>query len=104
MTRYSRVPSARHNLPTLNHPKTVPYIDYPVVGGAIVTNEPFFAEYDFTFVTSDAGNTTLSKWNGTGYTAITGLANPDVIYGRGFYAVTTASAAYVTVTEHVEAE
>ena len=96
----SIVPNFKYPVPTLNHNKLVPYIDFPVVYNATVTEEPFYVEYPFTFVTSDAANTTLYKWNGNGWVSVTGISNPEYIFGRGFFAVTTAANAYVTVTEH----
>lgn len=84
----------------MNHTKEQPYIDYPLVYNDTVTKEVFYAEYDFTFVTSDAANTTLYKWTGNGWITISGMSNPDVLYGRGFYAVDTAANAYVAITEH----
>lgn len=94
------LPTRQHDLPAINHTKDKPYIDYPIVSNATVTNEPFYVEHDFTVCMSNLSATTISKWNGVGWTAITGLANPDVIFGRGYYAVTTSSDAYVVITEH----
>ena len=97
-----RVPTRLHTLPSLNHTKDQVYVDYPVVSNSTVTTEPFYLEYNATVCTSSAANTTFYKWNGTGWTEITGLSNPDIIFGRGFYAVTTATDCYVTITEHVD--
>lgn len=97
------LPNRQHTLPALNHTKDKPYIDYPVVSGQTVTNEPFYVEHDFTLCTSSATVTTFSKWTGNGWKDIAGLSNPDIIFGRGFYSVTTTADAYVVITEHVNA-
>lgn len=94
------VPKLPWSYPTLNHTKRAPYVDFPVVYNATVTNEPFYIEHDFTFVTSDSANTELYKWNGGTWTQVTGMTNPDLFFGRGFYSVTTTANAYVAVTEH----
>jgi hypothetical protein len=96
------LPNRRHTLPSVNHLKDVPYLDYPVVYETTVTNEVFYVDHSFTLCTSDLANTSLYKWNGVGWTAITGFTNPDVFDGRGFYSVTTAADASVVVTEHTE--
>ena len=96
----NRVPRLLYATPDLNHKKEQPYVDYPLVYNETVTERAFYIEFDFTFVTSDSANTTLYKWNGNSWEAITGMTNPDVIFGRGFYAVTTAADAYVAITEH----
>ena len=96
----SIVPDFKYTVPTLTHKKLVPYIDFPIVFNDIVTNEPFYIEFNWTFVTSDQANTTLRKWNGSSWTDVTGWSNPEFFFGKGFYSVTTATAAYVTVTEH----
>lgn len=96
------VPRRQHSLPLLNHTKDFPYVDYPVVSNDTVTNEPFYAEHEFTICGS--GAYTLSKWNGTGWTAVANITNPDIIMGRGYYAVTTASDLYVVVTEHTNGD
>lgn len=98
----SSVPSQRYPIPTLNHSKTAPYNDFPLVYNATVTNRPFYIDYDCTISTSDLANTTLKKWEGNGWVTVSGLVSPDVIVGRGFFAVTTAANAYVTLTEHVD--
>ena len=97
------VPPFTYTVPDLDHTKPRPYLDFPLVLNAIVTKRAFYVEHDFTFATSDSANTTLYKWTGhsSSWLAITGMSNPDVIFGRGFYAVDTAAACYVTVTEHV---
>jgi hypothetical protein len=97
----SLIPNRQHTLPTLNHVKEKVYIDYPLVGNATVTTEPFYVEYDFTICTSSLAATTLYKWNGGSWTEVSGITNPDVIFGRGYYAVTTSSNQYVSITEHV---
>lgn len=97
------LPTRQHDLPSLNHTKDKPYIDYPVVYNATVTYEPFYVERDFTICMSSAAVTKLYKWNGVSWTEITGMANPDVIFGRGYYAISTTSDAYVVITEHVNA-
>lgn len=104
MRRGSVVPTARYTTPTLNHQKDWPYQDYPLVNNATVTTEPFFIDHDCTIVTSDLANTTLLKWNGNSYTTVSGLVSPDVILGRGFFAVTTAANCYVTLTEHTDSD
>lgn len=96
----SSLPKLAWNYPTLNHDKKFPYIDFPVVYNDTVTNEAFYIEHDFTFVTSDATNTSLYKWNGGGWTQVSGISNPELVFGRGYYSVTTAANAYVAVTEH----
>lgn len=98
----NRVPRLLYNTPSMNHTKEVPYIDYPIAYNEIVTQEAFYIEYDWTFVTSDAANTLLYKWNGNGWTQVTGWSNPEFFYGHGFFAVSTTAAAYVTITEHVD--
>ena len=97
------LPEFQYDVPSLDHTKPRPYIDWPLVVNEIVTKRPFYVEYDFTFITSDAANTTLYKWTGGSWSAITGMSNPDVLFGRGFYAVDTAAAAYVAITEHYRA-
>lgn len=104
MRRGSAVPYTRYPTPALNHTKNFPYTDFPLVYNATVTTEPFFVEYDCTIVTSDLANTTLLKWNGNSYTTVSGLVSPDVILGRGFFAVTTAANCYVTLTEHTDSD
>jgi hypothetical protein len=97
----SSIPQTKWLTPTVNHDKIVPYVDFPVVHNATVTTEPFYVDYDFTICSSDPTNTTLYKWNGVGWTEIGGVANPEKITIRGFFAVTTAANAYVTITEHI---
>lgn len=101
-SKQSIVPSVPWTVPDLNHHKSIPYIEYPLIYNATVTEEPFYVEHPFTFTTSDAANTTLYKWTGGSWSAITGMSNPDVIYAHGFFAVTTAANAYVSITEHVQ--
>lgn len=98
----STIPKFKWETPVVNHKKLAPYVDFPVVYNATVTTEPFYVEYDWTFVTSDAANTTLYKWNGATWTTVSGWSNPERFYGRGFFAVTTAANAYVSITEHVK--
>jgi len=98
----SIVPSFGWPVPTLNHTKRAPYIDFPIVYGAIKTDEPFYVEEDFIIATSDLTTTTLSKWNGSTYSATTGLTNPDLVAGRGFYSITTTAANYVTISEVIK--
>lgn len=98
------VPPLRWPAPDLDHTKDVPYTDYPIVYNETVTTRPFYIEYDCTIVTSDLANTTLLKWNGSSYTTVSGLVSPDVILGRGFFAVTTAANCYVTLTEHLDSD
>lgn len=100
----STIPKRAGDYPTLNHVKSQPYIDYPIVYNATVTTEPFYAEYDFTFATSTPANTTLYKWTGGGWVAVTGISNPELILGRGYYAVTTSANEYVSITEHYKAQ
>jgi hypothetical protein len=97
----SIVPTFPWDVPKLNHVKTDSYIDFPVVHNAIATDEPFYVEYDFIIATTDLTTTTLSKWNGSTFVAVTGLTNPDLVAGRGYYAVTTTAANYVTISEVV---
>jgi len=96
----STVPSFKWNTPTVVHDKQEPYVDYPVVYNDTVTNRVFYVEYPFTIATTDLANTTLYKWCGNSWVAMTGLVNVDVVDARGFFSVTTASAATVVVTEH----
>jgi len=96
----SRVPRFQHTVPTLNHDKVVPYLEYPLVFDATVTEEPFYIEFPFTIVSSDPSNTKLYKWNGGGWTEVIGWSNPDKICGRGFFSVTTYANAYVLISEH----
>lgn len=96
------VPSSGYPSPTLNHTKSRAYRDFPLIYNATKTNEPFYIENDCTITTSDIANTTLKKWEGNGWVTVSGLVSPDVIVGRGFFAVTTAANAYVTLTEHVD--
>lgn len=96
----SLVPSFKYPVPKLDHDKVTFYDEYPVVWNEAATNRAFYVTYPFTFVTSDATVTTLYKWNGNGWTEVAGISNPEYIFGRGYYSVTTSSAAYVTVTEH----
>jgi hypothetical protein len=98
----SLVPKFKYPVPTLNHEKKVPYNEHPLVYNDTVTEEPFYVEYPFTFVTSDQGNTSLYKWNGNGWTLVTGWSNPEYFYGTGYFAVTTAANCYVTITEMVK--
>ena len=97
----SILPYFRYTVPTLGHNKERPYIDFPLVRNETVTARPFYVEYPFTFVSSDSANTTLLKWNGVGWTTVSGWSNPDKIYGFGFFAVTTAANCYVVISEHV---
>jgi len=98
----SSVPSFKYTVPTLNHKKLAPYIDFVVVNNKAVTYEPFYVDRPFTFVTSDSAATMLYKWNGGGWTTIAGINNPDIFYARGFYSVSTIQACYVAITEHVD--
>lgn len=95
----SIVPNFRWPVPTLNHTKRAPYIDFPIIYNAIKTNEPFYVDMDFIYCSSDTANTKLYKWNGNSYSEVSSYTNPDVISGKGFYAVSTTVAAYVTITE-----
>lgn len=95
------VPQFQYTVPTLGHPKDRPYIDFPLVYNETVTNRVFYVQHPFTFVTSDAANTSLYKWNGGGWTEVTGWDNPEKVYGFGFFSVTTAANAYVSISEHV---
>lgn len=95
------LPNRQHALPTLNHTKDKFYIDYPIVANTTVTYEPFYIEHDFTICMSSASITALYKWNGVGWTEIVGLTNPDIIFGRGYYAISTTADASVVITEHV---
>lgn len=97
-----REPSVGYPQPTLTHIKRSVYKDYPLVNNETVTNRAFYIESDCTIVTSDLANTTLSKWEGNGWVTVSGLVSPDVIVGRGYFSVTTAANAYVTITEHVD--
>ena len=104
MRRGEALPVLRYGTPVLNHQKDHPYVDFPLVNNATVTAEPFYITRDCTIATSDLANTTLLKWNGTSYSTVTGLVSPDIIVGRGFFAVTTAANAYVTLTEHTDSD
>lgn len=75
-------------------------MDFPLVYNEIVTERPFYVEHDFTIVTSNAAQTTLYKWTGGGWAAVSGISNPELIIGRGFFAVTTATDCYVSITEN----
>lgn len=94
------VPQFKYNTPKLNHDKLVSYIDYPIAFNEVITQEPFYVGLEWTFATSDATNTQLYKWNGNGWTEVLGWDNPETFYGRGFFAVSTAVAASVTITEY----
>jgi hypothetical protein len=102
--RGSKVPYLRYPSPALVLPKEMWYLDYPLVYNETVTARPFYLDYDCTIVTSDLANTTLLKWNGNSYTTVSGLVSPDIIVGRGFFAVTTAANCYVTLTEHPDSD
>jgi len=95
----SLIPSFKYVVPEVNHKKNSPYRDFPVVYEDTVTQEAFYVDHNFTLTTSDFANTTLYKWNGVGYTEVTGWSNPEYFYGKGFYAVTTAADATVCITE-----
>lgn len=97
----SILPNFKYTVPTLTHVKDRPYLDFPLVYNETVTERPFYVEHDFTFVTSAANDTTLYKWSGGGWVAVTGISNPELILGRGFYAVSTLVDAYVSVTENI---
>ena len=94
------VPSFRYNVPTLNHEKKAPYIDFPIVFNETVTNRPFYVDGTFLIATSLLADTTLNKWEGNGWTPVVGITNPDTIAGRGFFSITTTSNQYVTITEY----
>lgn len=100
--RGSYVPPFSVRAPTMNHKKDRPYWDFILVHNDTVTNEVFYLNNDCTITTSDLANTTLSKWNGSGWQTVSGLVSPDVIVGRGFFSVTTAANAYVSLSEHVD--
>lgn len=95
----NKVPDFRYEVPKLNHKKLADYIDFPIVYNAIKTNEPFYVDKNFIISTSDLTTTTLSKWQGTGWADVTGLTNPDLVAGKGFYSITTTAANYVTISE-----
>ena len=97
------VPNFKWPVPELDHDKLVPYNDYPLIYNEIVTNRPFYVEYNFIITTSDLTTTTLSKWNGNSWSTVTGLTNPDLVAGIGFYSVTTTAANYVTISEQINA-
>jgi len=97
--RGSIVPAVRWPTPTLGHIKQAPYLDYPLVYNETVSLRPFYVEGDFVYCSSDTANTTVHKWNGNSYTVISSYTNPDIISGRGYFAITTAADAYVTITE-----
>lgn len=88
--------------PALNHVKTAPYTEFPLVYNDTVTNEPFFVGFPFLIATSTLANTTLYKWNGNSWTEVSGWANPDIIDGRGYFSVTTSADEYVLITEIFE--
>jgi hypothetical protein len=94
----SIVPSFNYPVPTLNHDKLVPYIDFPIIFNAIKTNEPFYVDGEFLWVCSDT-SATLHKWNGFSWTEVSSYTNPDIIEGRGFFSVTTTVAGYCTISE-----
>lgn len=93
------VPNFNYAVPTLDHVKLVPYIDFPIVYDDTVTERAFYVNAPFAFATSNPDNTTLLKWNGIGWTVITGWANPDKIDSRGFFAFTTDIDTYITISE-----
>lgn len=95
------IPKTPWIVPTVAHKKNAPYIDFPLVYNDTVTNVVFYVDYDFTICSSSPTNTTLYKWNGNGWTEIGGITNPEKITIRGFFSVTTAADAYVTITEHI---
>jgi hypothetical protein len=64
----------------------------------VVTERPFYVDGEFLWVCSDAA-AKLLKWNGNSYTEISSYTNPDIISGRGFFAITTTVPAYATVSE-----
>lgn len=97
--RESLVPVVKYTVPLLDHQKYAPYLDYPLIAGETVALRPFYVETDFIYCSSATATTTLHKWNGVGYTQVTSYTNPDVIAGRGWYAVTTTANNYVTITE-----
>ena len=100
--RGSAVPPFGIRAPAMNHKKDAPYRDFVLVYNDTVTNEVFYLNYDCTITTSNLANTTLKKWDGSGWQTVSGLVSPDVIVGRGFFSVTTAADAYITISEHTE--
>lgn len=97
----SIVPSFKWDTPAVVHDKREPYVDYPVVYNATASNVVFYVEYPFTIATTDLANTTLYKWCGDSWVAMSGLVDVDVVDARGFFSVTTAANASVVITEHV---
>lgn len=95
-------PPVGYPSPTLDQPKESYYKDFPLVYNATVTNKPFYLDFDCTICTDNIANTTLQKWDGANWVNVSGLVSPDIIVGRGYFAVTTAVNAYVTLTEHVD--
>lgn len=95
------VPQLPWGQPELNHTKRAPYIDYPLVYNATVTEEAFYVEYPFTIATSDITATRLFKWTGNGWQELFDVPYPCKVDLRGFFAVTTSTDEYVSITEHV---
>jgi hypothetical protein len=99
--RRSLVPVVPYTVPLLDHQKYAPYLDYPLIAGETVSLRPFYVEYDFIYCSSDEVTTSLHKWNGNSYTEVPSYTNPDVIAGRGWFAITTTANNYVTITEMI---
>jgi len=97
----SILPSFKYTVPILGHVKERPYIDFPIIYEATQSNVAFYVEHPFTICTSSFANTTLYKWNGIGWSTISGWTNPEKVYGMGFFAVTTSANATVIISEHV---
>jgi hypothetical protein len=98
----SIVPKFQYPVPTLNHDKLVPYIDFPIIYNDTKTNEPFYVDGEFIWASSDPGNTLLYKWNGFGWTEVSSYTDPDIIAGRGFFSVSTVTDQYVVISELVQ--
>lgn len=97
----SILPNFKYTVPTLGHIKDRPYIDFPVVYNDTLTEVPFYVEFPFTICTTTLANTTLYKWNGIGWSTVSGWTNPEKIYGMGFFAITTSADETVIISEHV---
>lgn len=100
--RGSQIPNFSIRAPLLTVKKDRPYWDFILINNDTVSNEVFYLSHDCTIVTDDLANTTLYKWSGNGWVAVSGLVSPDVIVGRGFFSVTTAADATVLLSEHTD--
>ena len=96
----SIIPKFKYPVPVIEHDKLAPYIDFPLVFNETVTNRVFYVDGTFLIAMSSLAATTLSKWEGNGWTPVLSITNPDTIAGRGFFSITTTSNQRVTITEY----